>query len=116
MAASFAGELVTGSEAIKDILQKRPEPNADGRRDVKPMEPVETDGLRVDARGHRCPVPTLRLSRALQGAAPGLTVELITDDPLARIDAPHFVAAAGHDLIGISEKNGVLSIRVRKAV
>jgi tRNA 2-thiouridine synthesizing protein A len=43
-------------------------------------------------------------------------VELITDDPLARIDAPHFVAAAGHDLIGISEKNGVLSIRVRKAV
>lgn len=43
-------------------------------------------------------------------------VELITDDPLARIDAPHFVASAGHVLIGITEEDGVLSIRVRKAV
>jgi tRNA 2-thiouridine synthesizing protein A len=42
-------------------------------------------------------------------------VELIADDPLARIDAPHFANAAGHELIGIAEVNGVLSIRIRKA-
>ncbi|MFV4649198.1 sulfurtransferase TusA family protein, partial [Mycobacterium tuberculosis] len=40
----------------------------------------------VDARGHRCPTPTLRLRRALERAAPGEVVELLADDPMARID------------------------------
>jgi tRNA 2-thiouridine synthesizing protein A len=52
----------------------------------------------VDTRGHRCPVPTLRLRRALERAAPGQTVRLLADDPLARIDVPHFVSAEGHIL------------------
>jgi tRNA 2-thiouridine synthesizing protein A len=46
------------------------------------------DELVVDARGHRCPVPSLRLRRALDRAAPGQRVRLIADDPMARIDAP----------------------------
>lgn len=49
----------------------------------------------VDARGHRCPVPTLRLRRALAALEPGETVRLLADDPMAAIDVPHF--AAGHD-------------------
>jgi tRNA 2-thiouridine synthesizing protein A len=54
------------------------------------------------------------LIQALQQAEPGIVVELITDDPLARIDAPHFVSEAGHELLGITEAANVLSIRVRK--
>jgi tRNA 2-thiouridine synthesizing protein A len=53
----------------------------------------------VDARGHRCPVPTLRLRRALERALPGQTVRLLADDPLARIDVPHFVRTEGFRLI-----------------
>lgn len=79
------------------------------------MKKAESNGIRVDARGHRCPVPTLRLRRALERAELGLMVELITDDPLARIDVPHFVAGAGHEFIGITEAAGVLSIWVRKS-
>ena len=42
-----------------------------------------TDEITVDARGHRCPVPTLRLRRALEDASPGVKVRLLADDPLA---------------------------------
>lgn len=53
----------------------------------------------VDARGHRCPVPTLRLRRALERATPGQIVRLLADDPMARIDVPHFCATEGYRLV-----------------
>jgi tRNA 2-thiouridine synthesizing protein A len=67
----------------------------------------------VDARGHRCPVPTLRLRRALHAAPAGAVVRLIADDPLARVDAPHFAAQAGLEVLGICEVEGRLEVRVR---
>ena len=57
----------------------------------------------VDARGHRCPVPTLKLRRALAEAPVGALVRLIADDPLARVDVPHFLAEAGCKLVEITE-------------
>lgn len=70
----------------------------------------------VDARGHRCPIPTLRLRRALEQATPGSLVELIADDPLARIDVPNFVREAGCTLV--SQRNDGLASRflIRKGV
>jgi tRNA 2-thiouridine synthesizing protein A len=66
----------------------------------------------IDARGHRCPTPTLKLRRAVAGAVAGSRLKLICDDPLARIDVPHFAAAAGVDLIETSEREGVLTFVV----
>ncbi|RAK61854.1 SirA family protein [Phenylobacterium hankyongense] len=68
----------------------------------------------VDARGHRCPVPTLRLRRALEAAAPGARVRLLADDPLARIDVPHFAAQAGAEVVEQGEAGGVFSFLVAK--
>jgi len=73
-----------------------------------------SDEIVVDARGHRCPVPTLRLRRALEAAAPGARLRLYADDPLARIDVPHFVQAAGARVEAHSEEAGVLSFLVVK--
>jgi len=67
----------------------------------------------VDARGHHCPVPTLRLRRALAEAG-DLEVRLLADDPMARIDVPHFIQESGARLLGISEVAGVLEFRVRR--
>lgn len=53
----------------------------------------------IDARGHRCPVPTLRLRKALEGLGLGELVTLLADDPMARIDVPHFISQAGARLI-----------------
>ena len=70
--------------------------------------------IAVDARGHRCPVPTLRLRRALEGAAEGQRVILTADDPLARIDVPHFAGQAGHVLVDSAEADGALVFTVEK--
>ena len=73
------------------------------------------DEILIDARGHRCPVPTLRLRRALEGAAAGARLRLLADDPMARIDVPHFAASAGVEIIERDEMaGGALSFLVIK--
>ncbi|HEX4199292.1 MAG TPA: sulfurtransferase TusA family protein [Caulobacteraceae bacterium] len=70
--------------------------------------------ITIDARGHRCPTPTLRLRRALEATAAGACVRLLADDPMARIDVPHFVREAGHELVEAGEADTGLSFLVRK--
>lgn len=57
----------------------------------------------VDARGLLCPLPVLRLRKALVSASPGARVLLIASDPMAEVDVPHFCAGAGHVMIGARE-------------
>ena len=66
----------------------------------------------VDARGHRCPVPSLRLRKALDGAAPETRVTLLATDPMARIDVPHLMAELGGRVISIDDSAGILAIEV----
>lgn len=75
---------------------------------------MSSDEILVDARGHRCPVPTLRLRRALDRAPAGARVRLLADDPLARIDVPHFAGQMGVRLVTLSETGGALSFLVEK--
>jgi tRNA 2-thiouridine synthesizing protein A len=72
------------------------------------------DEILVDARGHRCPVPTLRLQRALAAAPAGARLRLLADDPLARIDVPHFLTEAGAKLVDIVEIDGALGFLIVK--
>jgi tRNA 2-thiouridine synthesizing protein A len=68
----------------------------------------------LDARGHHCPVPTLRLRRALDEAAAGDEIRLLADDPMARIDVPHFCAEAGFELVSLEAERGGLAFVVKK--
>lgn len=68
----------------------------------------------VDARGHRCPVPTLRLRRALEQAPPGAVIRLLADDPLARIDVPHFAAQVGAEIVAQDHVGDSLSFLVAR--
>ncbi len=74
------------------------------------MRPPEA--LVVDARGLRCPGPSLRLQRALRQAPPGRRARLLADDPMARIDVPHLASAKGWIIVETSERDGVLSFLV----
>ena len=66
----------------------------------------------IDARGHKCPVPTLRLRKAMETAAPGARLILLATDPMARIDAPFLMDQLGGSVIGVEETDGVLAITV----
>lgn len=73
-----------------------------------------TEAVVVDARGHRCPTPTLRLQKAYAAAAPGTRLVLLATDPMARIDAPHLMGQLGGEVLSVEEADGVLTISVAK--
>jgi tRNA 2-thiouridine synthesizing protein A len=75
---------------------------------------MPSEEILIDARGHRCPVPTLRLRRALEAAGEGARVRLLADDPLARIDVPHLAAALGAEVLERDETEGVLNFLIAK--
>lgn len=66
----------------------------------------------VDARGHRCPTPSLRLQKAIRAAEPGAQLTLLATDPMARIDVPHLMAGLGGEVLSIDEADGVMTIVV----
>jgi hypothetical protein len=42
-----------------------------------------------------------------------LIVRLLADDPLARVDVPHFAAQAGLEVLDIQVDGSVVAVRVR---
>lgn len=71
-----------------------------------------SEPILVDARGHRCPVPSLRLRKAMEGLAPGVRLTLLATDPMARIDVPYLMADLGGTVCGIEARDGTLRIIV----
>jgi tRNA 2-thiouridine synthesizing protein A len=68
----------------------------------------------VDARGYRCPTPTLKLRKALASAPPGARLRLIADDPLARIDVPHFLAEIEATLVKVTQLGDEITFSIAK--
>ena len=54
--------------------------------------------IEVDARGLRCPIPALRLARAVREGGPG-RYRLLADDPAAEADIPALCAERGWTLL-----------------
>ena len=74
-------------------------------------EPV----LVLDCLGRPCPVPVVELARALLTVAPGEVVEVVSDDPAARLDVPAFCRMRGHAFVGELARAGGTGLRVRRA-
>ncbi len=66
----------------------------------------------VDARGHRCPTPSLKLQKAMRAAPAGARLTLLATDPMARIDVPHLMTGLGGRVVSVDEADGVLTIVV----
>lgn len=55
-----------------------------------PHFPAKDGFVVIDARGHHCPVPTLKLRRQMDQVNIQAGVILWANDPMAQIDVPHF--------------------------
>ena len=62
----------------------------------------------LDLRGLKCPLPALFARRALEKAAPGATLAVLTDDPMAPIDVPHMCREEGYEVIA-NERDGAFA-------
>ncbi|MBX9619059.1 MAG: sulfurtransferase TusA family protein [Hyphomicrobiales bacterium] len=70
---------------------------------------------RLDLKGLKCPLPALKLRKALTRLASGTVMIVECSDPLASIDIPHLLRETGDHLEGESRENGILIFTVRKA-
>lgn len=61
----------------------------EGRGKTGPAALLDTTGL-------RCPMPVIRTESALRRLTGGDRLQVIADDPIARIDIPHFCREAGY--------------------
>ncbi len=80
----------------------------------KELADRQPDEIIVDARGHQCPVPTLKLRRALERAPAGARLRLIADDPMAPVDVPHFAEQVGLEILSREVVGGTITILVRR--
>ncbi|QPM89683.1 sulfurtransferase TusA family protein [Pseudooceanicola algae] len=71
--------------------------------------------LEVDARGLRCPLPVLRARKRLNAIAPGTCLRVLTDDPMAQIDMPHFCNQSGHEMLSAEDCGGHHVFVIRKS-
>lgn len=69
----------------------------------------------LDARGLLCPLPVLKTAKRMRALASGEVLRLLTDDPAAVIDVPHYCAENGHAYLGLDETAGAQAHFIRKA-
>jgi len=69
----------------------------------------------VDARGLACPMPVVRLKKAMDGVRPGQVVELLATDRGSVSDVRAWAQNGGHQLLEVREADGVFVFRIRKA-
>jgi tRNA 2-thiouridine synthesizing protein A len=67
-----------------------------------------------DARGLLCPIPVIKLAERVAAVAPGATVLLIADDPVAEEDVRLWCRGHGQELVDVKREGPVARIRVRR--
>ncbi|MDO9269048.1 MAG: sulfurtransferase TusA family protein [Methylobacter sp.] len=61
--------------------------------------------LEVDASGLNCPLPLLRLKKALMGMSSGDVVKVIATDPAAHLDFGVYADQTGHQIIQLIKES-----------
>ena len=78
----------------------------------KPQGMSEQETL--DARGLLCPLPVLKVQKRMRLLAAGEELIVLTDDPAAEIDMPHYCAESGNVLVSAEDHEGGHRFRLRK--
>jgi tRNA 2-thiouridine synthesizing protein A len=71
--------------------------------------------LELDTTGLMCPLPLLRLKKALQALEGGQVVRVRATDPASVLDFGVFIEQAGHQMLERSEETGVFCYLIRKS-
>ena len=70
--------------------------------------------IEVDCINETCPVPLVETRRALRKASKGDIVEVRGTHQSSKKEIPMAIESMGLELLGVDEKDGVWSIRIRK--
>jgi len=68
-----------------------------------------------DFRGLKCPMPALMARRALKRAHTDEIIEVIADDPMAKIDIPHMCRQDGYEVVSMTCDGDVATMKLMRS-
>ena len=68
----------------------------------------------VDVKGLSCPMPMMKLAKAMKGIKSGQVIEMIGTDPGTKSDLPNWCNKTGNQILEQSEEGGVFRFVVQK--
>jgi tRNA 2-thiouridine synthesizing protein A len=70
----------------------------------------------LDCKGLSCPMPILKLAKAMKSMESGQVIELLGTDPGSKSDVPKWCEKTGNEFLGEEEEvGGVNKFYIRKA-
>ena len=69
----------------------------------------------IDTKGQNCPIPILKVKKAIGEVPVGGTLEVLATDPGAVADFEAFSRQTGHALVEHSESGGVYKFLIKRA-
>lgn len=68
----------------------------------------------LDVKGLKCPLPVLKVQKAMKSLAAGDTLEVYATDPLSVIDVPAYCNESGNQLVLQSNNDGVHFFKIQR--
>ena len=73
-----------------------------------------SEAVLIDVRGLKCPLPVLKTARRMAPYPTGTRFLVLTTDPMAAIDVPHFCNENGHILLADAREGEELRFEIEK--
>ena len=73
------------------------------------VKPDET----LDCKGLFCPMPMMKLAQKMKTMKKGQVLEMLGTDPGSKKDVPGWCKKTGHELLGITEDDGVFHYMIK---
>lgn len=68
----------------------------------------------LDLKGLLCPIPVVKIARAIKDVEVGQTIEAVATDPGVLADIPAWCRSTGNELVGMDRENMTNKFLVRK--
>lgn len=69
----------------------------------------------LDCKGLSCPMPIIKLAKAMKKMPSGKVLQMIGTDPGSKEDVPKWCVKTGNQLLGTAEEGGANIFYIRKA-
>jgi tRNA 2-thiouridine synthesizing protein A len=73
-----------------------------------------SEAVLIDVRGLKCPLPVLKTARRMAPYPAGTRFHVLTTDPMAAIDFPHFCNEKGHILLADAREGEEFRFEIEK--
>lgn len=87
----------------------------DGKDDAVTAQDDTNVTLTLDLRGLLCPIPVVKISKAIKGVEVGQMVEATATDPGVMVDIPAWCRSTGNELVSLDKVDRGFVFRVRRS-